>query len=288
MYENPPWWFPSWGSALSPTPGVSGNAKFIVHTFCKSDPLKKNYADFWLDGEKEAYVVHHNYGSGDFFDSQTGIKMERVILDAATGERGFQVTTDAVDFEFGFAMKNLDTGAWLYEIGRGSEALVYNEPCVQQYGEYWNRVRTSQPDPSNIEYVLGSCENVCSADYLDTANQMRTTTGTIPPAPGELIVGQSDDARLFTLHSAKLGTWIRSAAQRDTVFAESEDEARFIVAHVDAYGPDLVWPEGSKYLLMASVKVAKKANGDIALSVLQLKYFNFGWGRCKFDPSVDP
>jgi hypothetical protein len=105
---------------------------------------------------------------------------------------------------------------------------------------------------------------------------VRTLSATIPPFPGELVVGKSDDARLFTLHSARLGNWIRSAAQRDKGFAESEDESRIIVAHIDAYGPNMHWPAGSAYLLMAQLSVKKKANGDVTLSMTGMKYYNFG------------
>jgi hypothetical protein len=259
VYDNPATWLPDWGASIAPTPGIEDTrASFVVRTFCKPDAMKKNYADFWLDGEKEAYVVHHDYGSNSFFDSSNGIKMERFIVNETSGERGYRVTTDAVDFEYGFALKNLETGAWLYEIGKGSEALVYNEPCVQQYGAYFNRVRTAEPDPNDINYVFGSCDQVCADDYLDTANQVRTAFGSVPPYPDEMVVGQSDDARLFTLHSARLGNWIRSAAQRDKGFAESEDESRVIVAHVDAYGPNLRWPAGSAYLLMAQLSVRQE------------------------------
>ena len=75
--------------------------------------------------------------------------------------------------------------------------------------------------------------------------------------------------------SAKLGSWIRSASQRDTQFAESEDEARFIVAHVDAYGPDLRWDQGRLYLMMASIKVTKDAEDNIGLAVEGIKYYQW-------------
>lgn len=275
-YSNPETWRPNWGGLMSDPPDGEGTGKFTLHTYCKSPEVKKNYADFWLDGEKEAYLVHHNYGTQNWFTEESAIKMERVILDETTGERGYVVNTAEVDYEFGFALRNSQTGEWVYEIGKGSEAMLYNEPCVQQFGSYFNRIRTSQPDPSDVEWVLGTCEQKCAADYLETANQQRFDAGVIPPAPGELIIGKSDDARLFSLYSAVFGTWIRSAASRDTQFAESENEARHLVAHVDAYGPDLRWSEGSAYLLMAQIKVVKKENDDIALSVVETKYHNWG------------
>ena len=153
--------------------------------------------------------------------------------------------------------------------------MVYNEHRAQQFA-YWNRIRTSQPDPSNVEYVLGTCRKKCAHDYLESSMQMRYDPGVIPNAPDELIVGKSDDARLFTLLSAVMGSWIRSAASRDTRFHETENQARHIIAHVDAYGPGLRWSAGSAYLLMSQVKVVRKANGDIALSVVATKYHNWG------------
>jgi hypothetical protein len=277
LYQNPPMWLPNWGGTLSPAPNNEGAADYVLHTYCKSDELKENYGDFWLDGEKEAYVVHHNYGTQNWFAKETAIKMERDIINTVTGERGYRLNSDAVDFEFGFALRNAKTDEWIYEIGKGSEAPLFNEPCVQQYGSYFNRVRTSQPDPNNIEYVMGQCDKQCDPNYLDTANQLRVWKGEIPAAPGEVIIGQSDDARLFSLHSARWGASLRAVAQRDTVFSETEDEARFIVGIVDGYGPDKSWTYSTRFMSMIGVKVVKKANKDIALSAMDVKYLQ--WDR---------
>lgn len=273
LYQNPPMWLPNWGGLLSPAPNNEGPADYVLHTYCKSDELKENYGDFWLDGEKEAYVVHHNYGTQNWFTKESAIKMERDVVNNATGERGYRLKGNAaVDFEFGFALKNVKTGEWIYEIGKGSEGPLFNEPCVQQYGAYFNRVRTSQPDPKNIEWVMGQCEKKCDPNYLDTANQLRVWKGEIPVAPGEVVIGKSDDARLFSLHSARYREYHRAVAQRDTIFAESLNEARFIVGIVDAYGPDKPWTYGTRYMMMIGVKVVKKANKDIALSVTEVRY----------------
>ena len=205
---------PNW--FMSDPPNGEGMGQFTLHTYCKTPEVKKNYADFWLDGEKEAYIVRHNYGSNNFFLPEDAIKMERVIVDEATAERGYVVNTSQVDYEFGFALKNLATGEWLYEIGKGSESMVYNEHCVQQFGAYWNRIRTSQPDPSNVEYVLGTCRKKCARlpGKLD-ADAVR-------PGRHTQRARRVDHrqirrrARLFTLLSAVMGSWIRSAASRDT------------------------------------------------------------------------
>lgn len=261
FYSNPDTWIPSPGNLLAPgSDGSQEPVTFTVHTYCKTEETKKNNAEFFMDGEKEAYVVHHDYGSGDFFQSENAVKMARVVLDENTGERGYRVTSSAADFEFGFAYKNVETGAWLYEIGGGSSSTMYNEPCVQQYGSYFNRVMTNEPNPLAVEYVYGTCAKQCDPAYEDTANLVRSVDAVVPSDGSELVVGTGDDARLFTLHSAKLGTWLRVGAQRDMNFPESEDEARFIVGNIDAYGPGLRWDAGRSYLLMSAVSVKKKVS----------------------------
>lgn len=276
LYDNPSSWIP-WYGALAPVPSeaTKGTARYVLHTYCKPKDAKYNYADFWLDGEKEAYLVHHNYGTNNWFTKETALKMERTVLDENTGERGYVLETDAVDFEFGFALKNTKTGEWVYEVGRGSEGLLYNAPCVQQYGSYFNRVRTSMPNPANIEYVFGSCDSTC-AGYVDTANvpqHLEAQLGT--GRDNALTVGKSDDARLFTLHSARLGRRFRSAVQRDTSFAESENEARFIVGNVDAYGTGTDWPSGLKKLMLATVRVFKDADNNIKIYADEYKHHTF-------------
>merc|ERR1712159_899258 len=127
---------------------------FIVHTQCKSDEIRTKYSDFWLDGQKEMYIVRHNYGSQRFFEKADAIKMELVILPG--DERGYRVTTDKVNFEFGFAYKNLLTNEWLYEIGAKNKAPLSLGNCVQRYGKFFNRVMTIEDPDADIEYVWGS------------------------------------------------------------------------------------------------------------------------------------
>lgn len=285
LYDNPPSWMPWYGSlAPPPTDATRGKATFILHTYCKPKDAKYNYGDFWIDGEKEAYIVHHNYGTNNWFTKESAIKMERVVLDETTGERGYRVETDAVDFEFGFALRNVKTGEWFYEIGRGSEATLYNEPCAQQYGSYFNRVRTSMPDPHHIEYVMGSCDAKCPADFLDTANVPQLKLAQLGVGPSSaVVVGKSDDARLFTMHSVRMD-WIRSAVQRDTLFAENENQARFIAGIFDAYGQDArtgEWDGGRYFLLMASLMVTRAANNDISLYIDEYKYYRFA-AKCSY------
>ena len=53
-----------------------------------------------------------------FFEESDAIQMERVVLPSE--ERIWRVTTNGdVNFEYGFALKNAETGEWKYEIGKG-------------------------------------------------------------------------------------------------------------------------------------------------------------------------
>ena len=88
---------------------------FTLHTQCNTQRVRQQYSEFWLDGQKEYYIVKHNYKSNRFFEHKNAVRMNRVDLGA--GERGYKVNTSLVDFEFGFAVKNADTGQWIYEIG---------------------------------------------------------------------------------------------------------------------------------------------------------------------------
>ena len=57
------------------------------------------------------------------------------------GEQGkFVLTTNQVNFEYGFAIMNA-AGKVLYEIG-GAESPIWGAMCkdAQMYGSYWNRV----------------------------------------------------------------------------------------------------------------------------------------------------
>ena len=54
-------WIPRSGYLLAPAPtGTQAARTFIAHTQCKPDNIRTEYADFWLDGQKELYIVRHN------------------------------------------------------------------------------------------------------------------------------------------------------------------------------------------------------------------------------------
>lgn len=128
-------WFPNDGVLLAPAPSdLSPTVTFTLRTACKTTQLAEDRAAFFMDGEKEAYVVRHNYGTGEFFKNATkgpgkALKMERVTLDGE--ERGYRLTTNEVNFEFGFAIRNVETGEWLYEIGK-SDSPLGKEKCTQK------------------------------------------------------------------------------------------------------------------------------------------------------------
>ena len=261
-------WIPRHGYLLAPAPSGTQQARtFIVHTQCKSDEIRTKYADFWLDGQKEMYIVRHNYGSQRFFEKADAIKMERVILPG--DERGYRVTTDKVNFEFGFAYKNLLTNEWLYEIGAKNKAPLSLGNCVQRYGKFFNRVMTIEDPDSDIEYVWGSCDRQCSAEDEDTSYTLQEPTGDIPACEdgnvnSGVVIGEGDDARLVQLRTgvfAEVGHRSlsgRALISRDPYYAdESENLAQHVVS--------LVNPYPSNPLKMLLLRVSKDASNVLRL-----------------------
>ena len=156
---------------------------------------------------KEYYIVKHNYNSNRFFEHKNAVKMNRVDLGA--GERGYKVNTSLVDFEFGFAVKNADTGQWIYEIG-GKDTALGMEKCAQRHGVYWNRLMTHEEKgsirPQNVEYRFGTCDVDCTGkDTGDSAYDLRRFSDVVPPCNDDsLHLGEGDDARLVTLRTGML------------------------------------------------------------------------------------
>ncbi len=239
-------WVPNNGYLLAPAPsGTQGAVTFIVHTQCKSDEVRTKYANYWLDGQKEMYIVRHNYKTKRFFEPADAIKMDRVILPGE--ERAYRVTTDQVDWEFGFAYKNLLTGEWLYEIGELGEAPLQQGQCTQRYGKYFNRIMTRE-EPGDIEYMWGSCEKTCSAASADSAYTVLDPTGEIPACDNNnpysgLTLGEGDDARLVQLRSGMMAEVAsvsklsgRALISRDPYYSgESENMAQHVMSLVNPY-----------------------------------------------------
>jgi len=261
-------WIPRHGYLLAPAPSGTQQARtFIVHTQCKSDEIRTKYSDFWLDGQKEMYIVRHNYGSQRFFEKADAIKMERVILPG--DERGYRVRTDKVNFEFGFAYKNLLTNEWLYEIGAKNKAPLSLGNCVQRYGKFFNRVMTIEDPDADIEYVWGSCDRQCSAEDEDTSYTLQEPTGDIPACKDGNVnsgfeIGEGDDARLVQLRTgvfAEVGHRSlsgRALISRDPYYAdESENLAQHVVS--------LVNPYPSNPLKMLLLRVSKDASNVLRL-----------------------
>ena len=83
------------------------NVTFTLHTDCVNN-VKNHHAEFWTHTPiQRAYVVRHNFGSGAFFDfkdAENNLRMLRKESDVP-GEHGvFELTTDQVDFEWGYAL----------------------------------------------------------------------------------------------------------------------------------------------------------------------------------------
>jgi len=248
-WRRPGTWTPRKGNGwYAPKPKVrapKGPATtFTLHTQCNTKRVREQYSEFWLDGQKEYYIVKHNYRSNRFFEHSNAVKMHRV--DLGGGERGYQVNASSVDFEFGFAVKNTDTGKWIYEVGSKDTALGM-EKCAQRHGVYWNRLMTHEEKgairPKNVEYRFGTCDVDCTGqDTGDSAYDLKRFSDVIPPCDDDsLHLGEGDDARLVTLRTGMLikpglGPSGRALIVRDTQFAsESETHVRWLLSNVDGY-----------------------------------------------------
>lgn len=251
-------WVPCDGCPLlAPAPdGTQGAVTFTLHSACKTPETKSRYADFFSTGEKFAYVVRHNYGSPTFFETDDAIPMERVRL--SDSEYGYQVTTDAVNFEWGFMLTKA-TGEQVREIGPADgNTLLFDQNCTQMYYPYFNRVMTLEQisqGTTEREFVFGTCGHECPEDYVDTAFQQYlgeskevvptcadVASGAAPPYDA----GEATDARSLSMISAVLtlggstGREVkfgRHAAFKDTSYAATETNARWLVAGTE--GTDL-------------------------------------------------
>ena len=237
-------WIPNNGKLLAPAPkDTTPRVQFDLHTQCLPPALRESLAEFMLSGAPIGHVVRHNYGSDSFFEESDAIEMERVVL--PTEERIWRVTTDGdVNFEYGFALKNAETGEWKYEIGKdASNPLAASKAsCTQRYGEYFNRVLTREPNPNSVSYIFGTCEHECPSDMVESAWDDKMLMEDIPEFPNMAVLGEGDDARLVNIRSGitikygdAKGPPGRGMAARDKQFAETPEKARHIVAIVDPY-----------------------------------------------------
>lgn len=289
-YHNPnaPVVWNSKGRWLAPPPKPGKRSvTFTLRTSCKTQEVKELYSDFWVDGEKEAFIVRHNYRSNRFFerDESQAIKMDRVILDTSTGERGYTVTTNRVNFEFGFALRNKLTGEWITEIGTPHDlSPLFRDQCVQRYGEHFNRVLTREANETHVEYVFGTCARQCASNYVDQAYLFRYSDNTVPVSPSNVLLAfKSNTAKLFTLHSALMdgGGTGRAIAVRDNRYAaESDTSVRFITAMISPYvRPNYACcsSEGRRYVKMMSVHVERDENDDtFRVSVGDAREYDLG------------
>lgn len=185
--------------------GTRAPTTFKVFTQCKTDQVKQSGNDFWFKPLTAAYIVRHNYGSQTFFGEKSRLRMQRAELE--DGVYGYTLTTDQVDWEYGFELENADSESFV-EIGRVSESvptILQRESCARRFGEYFNRVMTDETNPSTVSYVFGDCNTQCPKDYRDAAYCTQPISGTIAnQANAALNLGKTADARLINIASAML------------------------------------------------------------------------------------
>ena len=280
-------WHPMPGKPmLAPKPTGSemrATRTFTLHTQCMDRETKLGLAEFFYTGAPEGYLVRHNYASSSFFERDHALKMERVVLESE--ERAWRVTTNDVNFEYGFAFRNPVTGDWRREIGSYHSPLA-REPCIQRYGTYFNRVVTLEEDSTNIDYVYGSCNKTCPEGFVETMWVDQPLSDDVPVGAEEagLDLGEGDDARLITIRTALplkvdgYGPSGRALVQRDKRFAETEDVSRWIMAIVDPY------PYSEMKLAM--LEVVKSSTNRLSVRQIDSKRYRFGHDCVRTECSV--
>ena len=153
--------------------------RFTMHTNCIDGAIREKWPEVFGPDETltHAYVVHHNMHDNDpnhgFFELHEGEEMingavnflkcvsTRLGLVCPTSDGIFEVTTRALNYEWGFVVKN-QNGEALYEIG-GNGAPLFERKChdTQQFGAFWNRIVTLERDAKDISYVFGGCAASC-------------------------------------------------------------------------------------------------------------------------------
>ena len=150
---------------------VSPTHTFTVDASCPSENVRGKNPQFWSEPLMitQAKVVYHNYGGGDFFSSHLGVLMTPV-----TGNpRKFTVTTNKVNYEYGFELTN-SRGQVVRDIGLpGSTTTQYMWNCTAHFG-YRNRLVTG-----STTHVFGGCEDECPAGE----EQAEPTPLPSPPPP---------------------------------------------------------------------------------------------------------
>jgi hypothetical protein len=147
--------------------------RVFTGTRCLTPHVLNQHASFFSSPITAAYIVRHNYRGSNFFDLKTGLRMNRIPVDSVNGTcsatgcpsefGGFELTTNKVNFEWGFVLRNA-AGRTLYEIGKGKKTPLRHLECynVQMYGRFWNRVLTFEHS-NETHLVFGSCEHECPA-----------------------------------------------------------------------------------------------------------------------------
>lgn len=151
---------------------VAPTHTFTVDASCPSEQVRGKGGGFWSEPLTitQAKVVYHNYGGGDFFSSRRGVVMTPV----AGNPRKFTVTTNKVNYEYGFELTN-SRGQRVRDIGLpSSSTTAYMWNCTAHFG-YRNRLVTG-----STTRVFGTCEDACPAGEEEGEP---TPTSPSPPPP---------------------------------------------------------------------------------------------------------
>ena len=150
--------------------GFTGNwnpeVTFTLDASWISRVVRDENPGFFAHAYTEAYVVRHNYGNPNFFETWDAVPMTRV------GLRKWQLTTTEVNYEYGFALKN-ENGDWLREIGlwfatggQPASPSTHMEECTVTFGFYKNRLVPQRNGGDNGPLDLANCFAACDTECV--------------------------------------------------------------------------------------------------------------------------
>ena len=244
--------------------GAKPTTTFKLYTQCKPDHVKTGGGDFWFKPLTAAYLIRHNYGSHAFFlgpkhagTSHGPLRMQRAELE--DGVYGYTLTTNAVDWEYGFLLENA-AGETYQDIGEVGQCPLSKESCARRYGDYFNRVLTDEKNPTSVSYVIGNCTRSCE-NYRDSAWCASDFSGVVGDTPASAIdLGRVDDARLVNFASGLMygSTTVIDPSGRAETFrydAGSKNEQLWVIATIDYFRTEVK---------MAQIKVTRDPETEMA------------------------
>jgi hypothetical protein len=139
-------------------PGTGTPITYTLHVGCESSRVRSYRPTFWNSDIVEARIVRHNYPGGTkFFEWSDGLVMNDLANLQPGDTKTFELQTNRVNYEYGFALKNAD-GHIHYEVG---ERVLRRSP---------ERKGTARP-PLESGIIESSRTIIKGASILDSSMQ---------------------------------------------------------------------------------------------------------------------